>query len=59
MLCDLPSHEAMTIELVSEDVQIEPITLTFYDGQVRVRRSGVWQSFAAPERIWRLDLDVP
>jgi hypothetical protein len=59
VLCDLPSHEAMTIELVSEDVQIEPITLTFYDGQVRIRRSGVWQSFAAPERIWRLDLEVP
>jgi hypothetical protein len=58
VLCDLPSHETLTMQLVSESMEIEPISVVFYDGQVRIRREGVWESFAVPEYIWRLDLKV-
>ena len=57
-LCDLPEHRSLTIWIGSDDFEIETTAIQFVSDEVEILNRGGLRSFAAPERVWRLDLQL-
>ena len=58
VLCRLPSHEQIALELRHDDFEIDPTVVEFLGDNVRVSAQGFESEFPVPERIWRLDLPL-
>ena len=58
VLCGLPSHERIVLQLRHDDFEIEHTVVEFGADTVRVRLQGIENDFPVPEHIWRLELPL-
>jgi hypothetical protein len=58
VLCELPAHEQITVQLRHDDFEIEPTVVEFLGETVRIGSQEIWNEFPVPERIWRLDISL-